>query len=194
MAESSSNRVFSLVPSLEYLSPSYRLLNRQHMNHSGKWWSVFFFIFPFFLFYNCLVLFFQNHECILIWWYVHFYMVACDPGNPKKIRDGKNWEKIYTTWEQLQNTRPLIYMSLIKNNVYCVMPRSSKPPDTCKWGGPKWPGILKFSPSIQKTCFLFKNMVKFPHSPILHYAFSSWIEKTMTITIHCHRENRFVLQ
>ena len=22
--------------------------------------------------------------------------------------------------------------------------------------------------------------VKFPHSPILHYAFSSWIEKTMT--------------
>ena len=23
-------------------------------------------------------------------------------------------------------------------------------------------------------------VVKFPHSPILHYAFSSWIEKTMT--------------
>ena len=36
--------------------------------------------------------------------------------------------------------------------------------------------------------------VKFPHSPILHYAFSSWIEKTMTKTIHCHCENRFVLQ
>ena len=31
---------------------------------------------------------------------------------------------------------------------------------------------------------------KFPHSPILHYAFSSWIEKT----IHFHWENRFVLQ
>ena len=26
----------------------------------------------------------------------------------------------------------LIYMSLNKNNVYCVIPRSSKPPDTCK--------------------------------------------------------------
>ena len=26
------------------------------------------------------------------------------------------------------------------------MPRSSKPPDTCKWGGPKLRGILKFSP------------------------------------------------
>ena len=25
------------------------------------------------------------------------------------------------------------------------MPRSSKPPDTCKWGGPKLRGILKFS-------------------------------------------------
>ena len=32
--------------------------------------------------------------------------------------------------EQLQNTRPLIYMSLNKDSVYCVMPRSSKPPDT----------------------------------------------------------------
>ena len=28
----------------------------------------------------------------------------------------------------------------------------------------------------------------------LHYAFSSWIEKTTTKTIHCHWENRFVLQ
>ena len=30
-----------------------------------------------------------------------------------------------------------------------------------------------------------QSMVKFPHRPILHYAFSSWIEKTMTKTIHC---------
>ena len=37
-------------------------------------------------------------------------------------------------------------------------------------------------------------VVKFPHSPILHYAFSSWTEKTMTKTIDCHWENRFVLQ
>ena len=36
--------------------------------------------------------------------------------------------------------------------------------------------------------------VKFPHSPILNYAFSSWIEQTMTKTIYCHWENRFVLQ
>ena len=28
-----------------------------------------------------------------------------------------------------------------------------------------------------------KLRVKFPHSPILHYAFSSWIEKTMTKTM-----------
>ena len=31
-------------------------------------------------------------------------------------------------WEQLQNTPQLIYMSLNKNSVYCVMPRSSKLP------------------------------------------------------------------
>ena len=36
--------------------------------------------------------------------------------------------------------------------------------------------------------------VKFPHGPILHYAFSSWIEKTRTKTIPCDWENRFVLQ
>ena len=35
--------------------------------------------------------------------------------------------------------------------------------------------------------------VKFPHSPILHYALSSWIEKKITKTIHCHWENRFGL-
>ena len=31
-------------------------------------------------------------------------------------------------------------------------------------------------------------LVKFPYSPILHYAFSSWIEKTMTKTIRCQWE------
>ena len=50
--------------------------------------------------------------------------------------------------EQLQNTPQLIYMSLKKNSVYCVMPRSSKPPDTCKWGGNELRGILKFSQTI----------------------------------------------
>ena len=38
-----------------------------------------------------------------------------------------------------------------------------------------------------------KLRVKFPHSPILNYAFSSWLEKTMKKTIHFHWENRFVL-
>ena len=47
---------------------------------------------------------------------------------------------------RLQNTLPLIYMSLRKNNVYCFMPRTSKPPDTCKWGGPKWKSILQLLP------------------------------------------------
>ena len=40
--------------------------------------------------------------------------------------------------------------------------------------------------------FLVAILVKFPHSPILNYAFSSWIEKTMTKTINFHRENRFL--
>ena len=43
--------------------------------------------------------------------------------------------------------------------------------------------------------YLLKNQpIKFPPSPIPHYAFSSWAEKTLTKTIHCHRENKFVLQ
>ena len=53
-----------------------------------------------------------------------------------------------STLEQLQNTPQLIYTSLNKNSVYCVMPRSSKPPDTCKWGGPELQGILKFSLNV----------------------------------------------
>ena len=40
--------------------------------------------------------------------------------------------------------------SSFENSVYCVMPRSSKPPDTCKWGGPKLRGILKFSRSFKE--------------------------------------------
>ena len=38
------------------------------------------------------------------------------------------------------------------------MPRSSKPPDTCKWGGPKLRGILKFSrPKIPVPSSWLKN-------------------------------------
>ena len=43
--------------------------------------------------------------------------------------------------EQLQNTPQLIYMSLNKNSVYCVMPRSSKLPTHVN----ELRGILKFS-------------------------------------------------
>ena len=43
---------------------------------------------------------------------------------------------------------------------------------------------------ITPTCLFNSSFitarVKFPHSPILHHAFSSWIEKTMTKTTHYH--------
>ena len=42
---------------------------------------------------------------------------------------------------KLQNTGPLIYISLNDNSAYYVIPRSSKDFDTCKTGGPKWPCI-----------------------------------------------------
>ena len=49
---------------------------------------------------------------------------------------------------------------------------------------------IRFSWSRQrkksKEAYLAFYEVKFWHSPILHYAFSSWIEKTMTNTIHCY--------
>ena len=44
---------------------------------------------------------------------------------------------------------------------------------------------LLFSPLYKQRHGKAISRVKFPHSPILHYAFSSWIEKTMTKTIHC---------
>ena len=44
--------------------------------------------------------------------------------------------------------------------------------------------------AAQKSCQTINKqvpqLVKFPHSPILHYVFSSWIEKTMTKTVHRH--------
>ena len=72
-------------------------------------------------------------------------------------------------WEQLQNTPQLIYMSLNKNSVYCVMPRSSKPPDTCKWGGNELRGILKFSPEMFQLIYLL--FLQFEFLSI----WSSWI-------------------
>ena len=39
---------------------------------------------------------------------------------------------VETTRAILQNTRPLISISLNKNSNYCYIPRSSKPTDTCK--------------------------------------------------------------
>ena len=51
-----------------------------------------------------------------------------------------NWYMLY-----VYVFMPLIYMSLNKNNVYCVMPRPSQPPNTCKWGGAKWRGSLQLS-------------------------------------------------
>lgn len=50
------------------------------------------------------------------------------------------------------------------------------------------------APSGEKnTCHnqTVQGIVKFMHSPILHFALSSWIEKTMTKKIPCNWENRF---
>ena len=55
------------------------------------------------------------------------------------------------------------------------------------------PKSMKFHDVIKNNATWKKGTVKFPHNPILHYAFSSWTEKTMT-KIHFHWENRFVLQ
>ena len=52
-------------------------------------------------------------------------------------RKGKYSRKV-----KLQNTGPLIYISLNHKGPYCVMLRSWKDLDTCKTGGPKWPCIL----------------------------------------------------
>ena len=57
----------------------------------------------------------------------------CIAHSPILHYTNSSWmKKAKAKMEQLQNTPQLIYMSLNKNSVYCVMPRSSKPPDTCK--------------------------------------------------------------
>ena len=46
--------------------------------------------------------------------------------------NSKIFSKSFRIWAQLQNTRPLIYISLNKNSNYCYIPRSLKDTDTCK--------------------------------------------------------------
>ena len=58
--------------------------------------------------------------------------------------------------EQLQNTLPLTYMSLNKNNIYCGLPRSSKPSDTCTYD---WVEHTVLCKSNANTCR--RNSTKF---------------------------------
>ena len=83
--------------------------------------------------------------------------------------------------EQLQNTRPLIYMSLNKDSVYCVMPRSSKPPDTCKWGGPKWPGILELRPIFFLD--ILYTVLRCARQCVLQYTASPCISAKSTVCL-----------
>ena len=92
----------------------------------------------------------------------------------------------YHLWEQLQNTRPLIHMSLNKNSVYCVMPRSSKPPDICKWGGPKWPGILQLDFHSWLCHSPLFMLSKTADSLRFRYWFSLALINTVYHAIACH--------
>ena len=92
----------------------------------------------------------------------------------------------YHLWEQLQNTRPLIHMSLNKNSVYCVMPRSSKPPDICKWGGPKWPGILQLDLHSWLCHSPLFMLSKTADSLRFRYWFSLALINTVYHAISCH--------
>ena len=46
--------------------------------------------------------------------------------------------------------------------------------------------VYRFGAKDLELCFQLQaeeSMVKFPHSPILHYAFSSWIKKAMALSL-----------
>ena len=71
-------------------------------------------------------------------------------------------------WAKLQNTPPLICISLNKNSIYCYIPRSSKHTDTCNG----WVGVFcNRSPQYQRQ----RNK------------YLSWQLKTMTWTWKCTR-------
>ena len=54
-----------------------------------------------------------------------------------------------------------------------------------QWGNENSASVVKEKKAVGAV-ELKEGTVKFPHNPILHYAFSSWIEKIMTKTIDCH--------
>ena len=49
---------------------------------------------------------------------------------------------MFVTGEQLQNTGPLISISLNNKSCYCYLPRSTKDSNQFAYAGPEWPFIL----------------------------------------------------
>ena len=56
---------------------------------------------------------------------------------------------------KLQNTQPLISISLNKNSNYCYIPRSSKHTDTCKWSGRVFWSCSQFVSKITHNAMFF---------------------------------------
>ena len=84
---------------------------------------------------------------ILFQWILKIVVVAFWPST------GKFWLKcripchLFTChWMEWRLSKAHVPMS-------CVMPRSWKPHDTCKWGEPKWQGILPFVLSFTNFCW-----------------------------------------
>ena len=69
---------------------------------------------------------------------------------------------------------------LNKYNVYCVIPQSSKPPNTCKWGGPKWQGILRlllmFLNRLTVICKTKRNKTKWNKTKGKSVIFLEWLK------------------
>ena len=75
---------------------------------------------------------------------VNAFCVCVEPGDwaSEKLSGRVKLEDHSPKWQafrnvsfqpcKLQNTGPIICMSLNKNGIYCVMPRSIKSSDTCK--------------------------------------------------------------
>ena len=107
---------------------------------------------------------------------------------PQRTVLAVNFLTSFSAWNEADiYQKPSALTSNLRSNSQWSVSKPNTSNETVSWGKETLVSVLVSngyrSSFVQKLAKTTRVTVKFPHSPILHYAFSSWIEKTMTKTI-----------
>ena len=107
---------------------------------------------------------------------------------PQRTVLAVNFLTSFSAWNEADiYQKPSAITSNLRSNSQWSVSKPNTSNETVSWGKETLVSVLVSngyrSSFVRKLAKTTRVTVKFPHSPILHYAFSSWIEKTMTKTI-----------